>query len=215
MNKLAKILITGALFLPFLVASAQTAPNVDIPLDEAMLKYKDACLTERKAAKDKNQVAMMKAHKLFKGIKTGPFKYSVVSETPKGALGKPVMEFTPEYCEHLIKNQYSIVPLDTLGAMRDVPRLSQLLTDNFSLQPNSAVTISIRARGNCAMLVISEDDMPLNISSEIDGEPLVFNSEEGGTVNWSTWTLPKTFREVEFTISNPNDRQVSFAIAVQ
>ena len=215
MNIFAKLSILVAVVLSAPVAVAQLADGSEESLDPKMSQFKEACLTERKAAAEKSQLAMMKAHKLFKGIKTEPFKYEVVSETPKESLGKAVMEFTPEYCEYLIKNQYSIVPMDSLDAMRETPDACDVMTDSFSLQPNSGVAISIRARGKCAMLVISEDGMPLTVSSSIDGNPLMFNTENDGTVNWKTWELPRTFRNMEFKIENPNDRTVSFVIAVQ
>lgn len=211
-----KIAIT--LWLCFISASlsAQNSGNDSGALSEAMQTFKEACLTERKALSTKSQLTMGKAQKLFLKLKTAPFKYKVVAESQEGALSEPVMQFTSQYCEQLMRKSFSIVPLDTLHAMRaDDVMHAQLLSENFSLEPNSSATISIRASGNCAMMVVSEDGLPVRISSSVDNTPLNFNSDENGTVCWQTWTLPKVKREMEFKLENPNDKAVSFTIAVQ
>ena len=211
-----KTTILFLLSLPALFINAQTAETGKQALNEVMQTFKEACLTERKALAGKNQLTMGKAQKLFLKLKSAPFKYKVVSESHDNALGKPVMQFTAQYCEQLMRKSFSIVPLDTLHAMRadDVMR-AQLLNENFSLEPNCSATISIKASGNCSMVVISEDGLPIKVSSSIDGSPLSFNCEEDGTVYWQTWTLPKVKREMEFKLENPNDKTVSFTIAVQ
>lgn len=214
-----KLFIQSLIFSTFFLSATMAYGQSDgfgQPLNEAMQTFKEACLTERRALNTKSQLTMGKAHKLFLSLKMAPFKYKIVSESPENALGAPVMQFTPQYCEQLMRTSFSIVPLDTLHAMRDDDFMqAELLHDNFSLMPNSSCTISIRASGNCSMVIVSEEGLPVSVSSSIDGEPLPFNSEENGTVNWQTWTLPRTKRDMEFKLVNPNDRIVSFTIGVQ
>lgn len=185
-------------------------------LNDKMILFRDACLTERKALAEKNQLTMGKALNLFNSLRTAGFKYSLVSQSQDDALGKAIVQYSSEFCKFMMTNDFSMIKLSDLSAMRDIQAHPDLLTDYFSLKPDSSVIISIPFGGDCAMMVVSETGLPLSVTSSIDGKPLAFHSEEQGTVNWQTWTLPKFPRTVmEFRIENPSDKEVSFTIAVQ
>lgn len=205
--------LTTCLFIPAFAQEA-TLPS---PLNDKMITFRNACLTERVALKTKNQITMGKALKLFKSLHTDPFVYTVKSVVPDDALGKPVVQFSSQYCDQLMRTEFSIVPLDSLQALREETFIRKdLHTCSFSLKGHGKASIAVNASGNCAMMAVSEDDLPLSLSAIINGNAIPFNSEEDGTINWLTWQLPKgTKTEVTFNIENPNSSTVSFTVAIQ
>lgn len=211
-------------YLPLLVGTLcgfGIAQADDIEFYPQLQNFKKACRLELDGIKNHDKYALLEAGDIFEEVGAENYTFESIS-CENGELKAPIIQFNEDYCNAVIDNGFEIVGMRNLASMRSRP--ADVLMAGYTISPGASASFKDYASGHAEILIICEEDAPLSIdllwdadhSGELDVfSPLPMEVE----YNYSLWYYYLDFDPentlFEIKIENPNQRDVSFVIAMQ
>lgn len=206
MKRFAVYALTAFLELGGFTASAATLPD---EIDS----FRQASVLMLDGIKNHDRAALADASEIFSTIDAEEMTDVEVTASSPDALANPLVQFNGEYCDIVRQNDFILVQLDQLDAMRALGSgLSKVSRD---IAPGADATLTFEGIDEMAVLLVSATPGALKCDIKVnDSTDVEVTSDPDGISSHAVWDNGSDVLPISVNIRNVSDKPVSFALVM-